>query len=76
MGYSVAGMFWICIWCTQMVAGLKQEWTFKQETRRQFLIERFGFEANGYMKLNVNVNDDANIHKASILFVHVNSCHR
>ena len=57
-------------------AAMKQSWTFKEEDRPHFFIERFGFGPSGHMDVHVsNVEIDAReksqIVQAGLLFVHV-----
>ncbi|KDO22816.1 hypothetical protein SPRG_11575 [Saprolegnia parasitica CBS 223.65] len=50
--------------------GLKQDWVFADETRRQFLIERFAFDADGQLEAELHVAPASQLARTSILFVH------
>ncbi|TMW61678.1 hypothetical protein Poli38472_010741 [Pythium oligandrum] len=60
------------------VAGMHQEWSFKGEDRREFLIERFGFAPQAELKLSVsdvafswdNDEDSDAVVSAGLLFIH------
>jgi hypothetical protein len=55
----------------EVTKGLKQKWTFEDETRRHFLIERFGFDVHGLFQAQVQIPKSSAVARTSILFVHV-----
>ncbi|KAH9114382.1 hypothetical protein LEN26_007299 [Aphanomyces euteiches] len=60
-------------WLALSASALKQSWSFKEETRRQFLIERFGFDVGGQMDVQVTIPAlTSQAPRSSILFVHEN----
>ncbi|KAF0691152.1 Aste57867_17576 [Aphanomyces stellatus] len=63
-------MLAMCI-VAHMANALKQSWSFKDETRRQFLIERFGFDVGGHMDVVVEIPKLSQAPRSSLLFVHV-----
>ncbi|ETV93381.1 hypothetical protein, variant 1 [Aphanomyces invadans] len=60
----------IALCCMQCVESLKQKWSFTEETRRQFLIERFGFDVGGHMDVQVDIPLLSQAPRSSLLFVH------
>ncbi|OQS00263.1 transmembrane protein [Thraustotheca clavata] len=59
----------LCVFIA-LATGLKQEWSFTDETRRQFLIERFGFSAGGQLEAELKVDSTSRLPQTSILIVH------
>ncbi|OQR85288.1 transmembrane protein [Achlya hypogyna] len=53
-----------------LAAALKQDWVFEDETRRQFLVERFAFDADGHLDAELHIAPTSQRPKSSILFVH------
>ena len=66
-------MRWVVLFLSLLALayGLKQDWVFADETRRQFLIERFAFEADGQLEAELHVAPTSQLARTSILFVHV-----
>ncbi|RHY21415.1 hypothetical protein DYB25_006496 [Aphanomyces astaci] len=60
----------VCCMTLPVVDGLKQKWSFTEETRRQFLIERFGFDVGGHMDVQVEIPRLSQAPRSSLLFVH------
>ncbi|ETV69062.1 hypothetical protein, variant [Aphanomyces astaci] len=60
----------VCCMTLPVVDGLKQKWSFTEETRRQFLIERFGFDVGGHMDVQVEIPHLSQAPRSSLLFVH------